>query len=79
MFEATQVVEFGLNYYGYMTEVLCAFAITTQIYRMVDILELIENCEEFIEKSKSIRICDDCAWMGFDSSFAREPCNDQVH
>lgn len=61
MFEATQVVEFGLNYYGYMTEVLCAFAITTQIYRMVDILELIENCEEFIEKSKSIRICDDCA------------------
>lgn len=61
MLKATAVVEFGLNYYGYMTEVLCVFAILTQIYCMVDILALVESCEKFIEMSKStnVRFCGD--------------------
>lgn len=52
IFKATTIIEFGLNYYGYMTELLCVFVILTHIYRMNDILKLIENCEDFIAKSK---------------------------
>lgn len=52
LFKAKTVIEFGLNYYGYMTELLCVFVISTQIYQMNNILKLIEDCEDFIEKSK---------------------------
>lgn len=84
MFKATTVVEFGLNYYGYMTEVLCAFVILTQIYRMVDILELIGKCEQFMQKSKSTEFsfCVDFVCNGkydIDLVLAREPCNDHVY
>lgn len=52
MFKATKVVEFGLNYYGYMSEVLCAFNVLSQIYLMDDILKLLKNCEKFIAARK---------------------------
>lgn len=54
LFKAKAVVEFGLNYYGYMTEVLCIFVVLLQTYRMDDITKLIENCEKFVEMSKLI-------------------------
>lgn len=52
LFKATTVIEYGLNYYGYVTEVLHVFVISTQIFRMINIIKLIENCEKFIEKSE---------------------------
>ena len=52
LFKATKVVEFGLNWYGYVTEVLCVFNILLLIYRMADISKLIKNCEDFIQFSK---------------------------
>lgn len=53
MFKARKIVEFGLNYYGYVTEVMCMFVILSQIYQMADILTLIQNCEKFVESSES--------------------------
>lgn len=52
LLKAQTVAEFGLNYYGYMTELVCISAISLQIYRKIETFKLISNCEEFIEKSK---------------------------
>lgn len=52
LLKAQTVAEFGLNYYGYMTELVCISAISLQIYRKIETFKLISNCEEFVEKSK---------------------------
>lgn len=52
MFEAETVTDYGLNYYAYTSELLCVFVISTQIRRMAIISTFIENCEEFIARSK---------------------------
>lgn len=51
-FRAETIIEYGLNYYGYVTEALHTFVILSQIFGMAGILELIENCEGFIDNSK---------------------------
>lgn len=69
LFKATTLIEFGLNFYGYVTQSLCTFIVLLQIYRMLDILKFIENCEKLIEMSKSTEtnrfrfnffLCNDC-------------------
>lgn len=54
IFKANTVVDFCLNYYAYTTELLCIFTVASQLYQMDNISKLIRNCEEFIEKSKSM-------------------------
>lgn len=56
LFRAKTVVEFGLNYYGYMTELVCISAILLQIYQKFETFKLIADCEEFIEKSKLMKL-----------------------
>lgn len=55
LLKETTVVEFCLNYYACTAELMCMFIIASQTCRMGDISKLIENCEEFIEKSKPIK------------------------
>lgn len=56
LFKAKTFIEYGLNFYGYMTQSLCIIVVSLQIYRMLDILKFIENCEKLIEMSESTEI-----------------------
>lgn len=55
LFKAESLIEYGLNFYGYVTQSLCTFIVLFQIYRMLDILKFIENCELLIERSKFVK------------------------
>lgn len=52
LFKAQNPIEYGLNFYGYVTQSLCTFVVLLQMYRMLDILKFIENCEKFIARRK---------------------------
>lgn len=55
LLKAETLIEYGLNFYAYVTQSLCTFFIFLQIYRMLEILKFIKNCEKFIEQSMFIK------------------------
>lgn len=52
VFEESSMIEFGLAFFTCTTVALCFTAYLIQIWQMQNILNHIENCKQFIEKSE---------------------------